>query len=43
MLFRSHTAIDDYRGHRRVTYRTTVEGWTQVAAEPALLAAGQAA
>ncbi len=38
-----HTAIDDYRGHRRVTYRTTVEGWTQVAAEPALLAAGQAA
>jgi taurine dioxygenase len=30
-----HTAIDDYRGHRRVTYRTTVEGWTQVPAEAA--------
>jgi taurine dioxygenase len=27
-----HTAIDDYRGYRRVTYRTTVEGWTQIAA-----------
>lgn len=29
-----HSAIDDYRGHRRVTYRTTVEGWTQIAAPP---------
>ena len=41
-----HTAIDDYRGHRRVTYRTTVEGWTQVAApagEPARTAGSQAA
>jgi taurine dioxygenase len=27
-----HTAIDDYRGYRRVTYRTTVEGWTQIPA-----------
>ena len=30
-----HTAIDDYRGYRRVTYRTTVEGWTQVPAQAA--------
>jgi alpha-ketoglutarate-dependent taurine dioxygenase len=29
-----HSAIDDYRGFRRVTYRTTVEGWTQIAAPP---------
>jgi taurine dioxygenase len=29
-----HTAIDDYRGHRRVTYRTSIEGWTQIAAPP---------
>jgi alpha-ketoglutarate-dependent taurine dioxygenase len=27
-----HTAIDDYRAYRRVTYRTTVEGWTQIRA-----------
>ncbi|MBL8697743.1 MAG: TauD/TfdA family dioxygenase [Alphaproteobacteria bacterium] len=29
-----HSAIDDYRGFRRVTYRTTVEGWAQIAAPP---------
>ncbi len=29
-----HTAIGDYQSYRRVTYRTTVEGWTQVAAPP---------
>jgi alpha-ketoglutarate-dependent taurine dioxygenase len=29
-----HSAIDDYRGFRRVTYRTTVEGWEQIAAPP---------
>ena len=27
-----HSAIGDYSGYRRVTYRTTVEGWTQVRA-----------
>ena len=27
-----HTAINDYSGHRRVTLRTTVEGWVPVAA-----------
>jgi alpha-ketoglutarate-dependent taurine dioxygenase len=27
-----HTAINDYSGYRRVTYRTTIEGWTPVAA-----------
>jgi alpha-ketoglutarate-dependent taurine dioxygenase len=27
-----HTAIDDYSGYRRVTYRTTVEGWVPQAA-----------
>jgi taurine dioxygenase len=30
-----HTAIDDYSGYRRVTYRTTVEGWAPQAATPA--------
>lgn len=29
-----HTAIGDYPGHRRVTYRTTVEGWAPRAASP---------
>lgn len=32
-----HTAINDYPGYRRVTYRTTIEGWAPVAA-PALQA-----
>jgi taurine dioxygenase len=32
-----HTAIDDYGGYRRVTYRTSVEGWTQVPAPPEAL------
>jgi taurine dioxygenase len=27
-----HTAINDYSGYRRVTYRTTIEGWAPVAA-----------
>ncbi|MEP6971662.1 MAG: TauD/TfdA family dioxygenase, partial [Betaproteobacteria bacterium] len=27
-----HTAINDYPGYRRVTYRTTIEGWEPVAA-----------
>lgn len=27
-----HTAINDYSGYRRITYRTTVEGWAPVAA-----------
>jgi|EndMetStandDraft_4_1072995.scaffolds.fasta_scaffold70368_2 taurine dioxygenase len=27
-----HTAINDYSGYRRVTYRTTVEGWVPQAA-----------
>lgn len=27
-----HTAINDYPGHRRVTYRTTIEGWAPLAA-----------
>jgi taurine dioxygenase len=27
-----HTAINDYPGYRRVTYRTTIEGWVPVAA-----------
>ena len=27
-----HTAINDYSGYRRVTYRTTIEGWVPVAA-----------
>ena len=35
-----HTAIDDYRSYRRVTYRTTVEGWTQIAAPVADTARG---
>lgn len=26
-----HTAVNDYPGYRRVTYRTTVEGWAPVA------------
>ena len=26
-----HTAINDYPGYRRVTYRTTIEGWVPVA------------
>lgn len=29
-----HTAINDYPGHRRVTYRTTIEGWVPKAATP---------
>jgi taurine dioxygenase len=29
-----HTAINDYPGHRRVTYRTTVEGHVPRAAAP---------
>lgn len=29
-----HTAINDYPGHRRVTYRTTIEGWVPLAAPP---------
>lgn len=29
-----HTAINDYSGHRRTMLRTTVEGWTPVAARP---------
>lgn len=28
-----HTAINDYCGYRRVTYRTTIEGWVPVAAD----------
>jgi alpha-ketoglutarate-dependent taurine dioxygenase len=27
-----HTAINDYSGYRRVTYRTTIEGWVPLAA-----------
>ncbi len=27
-----HTALNDYTGFRRVTYRTTIEGWAPVAA-----------
>src|SRR5262245_804943 len=40
-----HSAIGDYSGYRRVTYRTTVEGWTQVRApaEGAAKPASQAA
>jgi len=40
-----HSAIGDYSGFRRVTYRTTVEGWTQVrsTAETAAKPASQAA
>ncbi len=30
-----HTAINDYPGYRRVTYRTTIEGWVPVAATEA--------
>lgn len=30
-----HTAINDYPGYRRVTYRTTIEGWVPVAATAA--------
>lgn len=37
-----HTAINDYSGYRRVTYRTTVEGWVPQAA-PRELVASQAA
>ena len=37
-----HTAINDYSGYRRVTYRTTIEGWVPVAAM-ASPTAGQAA
>ncbi len=33
-----HTAINDYPGYRRVTYRTTIEGWVPVAASPAATA-----
>ncbi|MEO6623967.1 MAG: TauD/TfdA family dioxygenase [Burkholderiaceae bacterium] len=29
-----HTAINDYSGYRRVTYRTTIEGWVPMAAPP---------
>ena len=29
-----HTAINDYSGYRRVTYRTTVEGHVPQAARP---------
>ena len=32
--FLLHTAINDYPGHRRVTYRSTVEGWVPQAAPP---------
>jgi taurine dioxygenase len=39
-----HTAINDYSGYRRVTYRTTVEGWEPVAAPvPAETSSGRAA
>ena len=37
--FLLHTAINDYPGHRRVTYRSTVEGWVPRAAPPASRAA----
>ncbi len=37
-----HTAINDYAGYRRVTYRTTVEGWVPIAA-PREFVASQAA
>lgn len=29
-----HTAINDYPGYRRVTYRTTIQGWVPMAASP---------
>jgi alpha-ketoglutarate-dependent taurine dioxygenase len=29
-----HTALNDYSGYRRVTYRTTVQGWVPRAAPP---------
>jgi alpha-ketoglutarate-dependent taurine dioxygenase len=32
--FLLHTAINDYSGQRRVTYRSTVEGWIPEAAPP---------
>jgi taurine dioxygenase len=32
--FLLHTAINDYPGQRRVTYRSTVEGWIPRAAPP---------
>ena len=32
--FLLHTAINDYPGQRRVTYRSTVEGWVPQAAPP---------
>jgi taurine dioxygenase len=35
-----HTAIGDYPGYRRVTYRTTVEGWVPQAAGPEAGTAG---
>lgn len=38
-----HTAIDDYSGYRRVTYRTTVEGWIPKAAAPQTVSARNAA
>jgi taurine dioxygenase len=38
-----HTAINDYSGYRRVTYRTTVEGWVPQAAPPETGIAGNRA
>ena len=38
-----HTAINDYPGYRRVTYRTTVEGWVPMAVPAASDTIAQAA
>ena len=38
-----HTAINDYHGHRRVTYRTTIEGWTPKAASANVIQQARAA
>ena len=38
-----HTAINDYHGHRRVTYRTTIEGWTPKAASANVIPHARAA
>ena len=37
-----HTAINDYSGYRRVTYRTTIEGWVPQAAPPLAAPAARA-
>lgn len=38
-----HTAINDYSGYRRVTYRTTIEGWVPLAASASAAASTRSA